>query len=592
MNRKIRLIWQLYPSYVLIILVSLFAVGWNALSALKTFYIEQTITYLKNQGQILSHEIGNHITPLDTQTIDKICKAAGKDASIRITIMLLNGDIIGDSHKPIVKMDNHADRPEVFKAATGNIGSSIRFSRTLQKNMMYVAVPLKKNNITQVIIRTSIPLTFIETSLKTVEFKIFINGLLIAFFASLVCLYISRRISRPIEEIRQGAEQFAKGDFSLRIHMPHTNKELTILTDSLNEMAAQLDERIKTVLHQQNEIEAILSSMLEGIIAIDTDEQIIKINHTAIKMLDQNATLDDYLGRNIQEIIRIPRVHKFVNATLFEGQTIQGDIEINYKERQVFNICCTPLRYTSEIPIGALIVFNDVTQLRHLENVRQDFVANVSHEIRTPLTTIKGFVETLLSGAMKDSQKATRFLGIINKHVARLNGITENLLQLARIEQNGTNQIHREKENLKRVILSAIQICQEEANNKHIQIKVSCDSDLFVNIHRDLFEHSLVNLLDNAIKYSKENSEVNIAAEQKETHISIKIIDQGQGIAKEHLTRLFERFYRVDKARSRDMGGTGLGLSIVKHIVQAHDGNVKVDSTLGKGSVFTIDIRA
>lgn len=590
MKKKVKLIWQLYPSYVLIILISLFAVGWNALSALKTFYIEQTITYLKNQGHILEHEIGNYISPLNKHHIDKICKAVGKDASIRVTIMLINGDIIGDSHESPTEMDNHADRPEIINASGGKLGSSIRFSRTLQKNMMYVAIPLKKDNITQVIIRTSIPLTFIETSLKTVEFKIFIGGLLIAFFASLVCLYISRRISRPIEEIKKGAEQFAKGDFSLRIHMPHTNKELAILTDSLNQMAAQLEERIQTVLRQQNEIEAILSSMLEGIVAIDKNEQIIKINHMAIKMLDKSAMPDDYLRRNIQEKIRIARVHEIVKETLFEGKTIQGDVELNYEKKQVFNICCTPLRDITEKPIGALIVFNDVTQLRHLENVRQDFVANVSHEIRTPLTTIKGFVETLLSGAMTDSEKTKRFLTIIAKHTERLSGITENLLQLARIEQNGKKPIHREKVNLNKVILSAIQVCQEEANNKQIKMNISCDDNIIVNLNRELFEHALVNLIDNAIKYSKHQSEIDIEAEQSDSHLFIKIKDNGPGIASEHLTRLFERFYRVDKARTREMGGTGLGLSIVKHIVQAHGGNVKVDSITGKGSVFTIEI--
>ena len=587
---KIKLIWQLYPSYVLIILISLFAIGWNALNALETFYIEQTIIYLKNQGHILEHEIEKHISPLNKNHIDKICKAVGKDVSIRITIMLLNGKVVGDSHESPTEMDSHADRPEIIKASTGTVGSSIRFSRTLQQNMMYVAIPLKRNNITKMIIRTSIPLTFIETSLKTVEFKIFIGGLLIAFFASLLCLYISRRISRPIEEIKKGAEQFAKGDFSLRIHMSHTNKELAILTDSINQMAAQLEERIKTVLRQQNEIEAILSSMLEGIVAIDKNEQIIKINHMAIKMLDKNATHVDFLKRNIQEKIRISRVHEIVKKTLIEGKTIQGDVEINYEEKQIFNICCTPLRDMTEKTIGALIVFNDVTQLRHLENVRQDFVSNVSHEIRTPLTTIKGFVETLLSGAMEDSEKTKRFLTIIDKHTERLSGITENLLQLAKIEQNGKRQIHREEENLKKVILSAIQVCHEEANNKQIKINIFCDENIFVELNRELFEHAIVNLLDNAIKYCNQHSEVIIEVEQQNSQLSIKIKDNGPGIANEHLTRLFERFYRVDKARTREMGGTGLGLSIVKHIVQAHDGNVKVDSIPGKGSVFTIEL--
>jgi len=589
MKKKIKLIWQLYPSYVFVILLSISAIGWNALSALKTFYIDQTVIYLKNQAHILEHEIIKYTSPLDANNIDKICKAVGNDASVRVTIMHSNGDIIGDSDESPSEMDNHADRPEIVKASGGNLGTSIRFSRTLQKNMMYVAIPLKKKNKTKIIIRTSIPLTFIETSLKAVELKIFLGGLIIALFASVISLYISRRISRPIEEIKKGAEQFAKGDFSLKIHIPQT-KELAFLTDSMNQMAVQLEERIKTVLHQQKEIEAILSSMVEGIIAVDKEEQIIKINNAAVKMLSKNSTSDDYLGRNIQERVRNVRVHEFIKETLHKGNTIQGDIELHYKKKKIFNICCTPLSYTTKNPIGALIVFNEVTQLRHLENVRQDFVANVSHEIRTPLTTIKGFVETLLSGAMDDPEKTKRFLNIIDKHVMRLTGITENLLQLARIEQNGKKQIFRKKENIKEIIHSAIQVCHVEANDKKITINISCDDELSFKLNRELFEHAIVNLLNNAIKYSEKNSEIDIEAEQKKEQLILKIKDHGVGIAQAHLTRIFERFYRVDKARSREMGGTGLGLSIVKHIVQAHGGKVMVESFPGKGTVFIIQL--
>ncbi|MBF0452753.1 MAG: ATP-binding protein [Candidatus Magnetomorum sp.] len=588
MNKKIKLIWQLYPSYLFIILLSLAAVGWYSLSALKTFYIDQTVTYLKNQGHLLEHEITKYISPLNTEYIDKMCKDIGKDADVRVTIMFPNGDIIGDSNESPVEMDNHADRPEMITASGGNVGTSIRFSRTLQQNMMYVAIPLKKNNKTLIVIRTSIPLTFIETSLKDVEIRICLGGLIIALVASLICLFLSRRISLRLEDIKKGAEQFAKGDFSLKIHTPRT-KELASLTDAMNQMAVQLEDRIKTVLHQQNEIEAILTSMLEGVIAVNQEEQIIKINQAAIQMLDNRSTSKDYLGRHIQEKIRHTVVYEFIRETLLKGKIKQGDIELNGKEKQIFNMCCTPLCDAFHTSIGALVVFNDVTQLRHLENVRQDFVANVSHEIRTPLTTIKGFVETLLSGAMKNPDETERFLNIINKHVLRLTSITEDLLQLARLEQHDTKKrIACEKENIREVILSAIHVCQLEANNKQIKINLSCDETLFFEINSALVEHAIVNLLDNAVKYSENNSDIDIDAKQENNQLTIRIKDYGPGIAKEHLTRIFERFYRVDKARSRKLGGTGLGLSIARHIAQAHGGKICVESSPGKGSLFII----
>ena len=590
MRKKIKLIWQLYPSYLLIILISMTAIGWYSINSLKTFYLDQTVIYLKDQGHLLEHEIFQYLTPLNSKYIDTICKSIGRDSSIRVSILLPNGDVIGDSEKNPSIMDNHSDRPEIIKASGGNSGSSIRYSRTIKKNMMYVAIPLKKNNKTIAIIRTSIPLTFIDNKLKSIEFQIFVGGLIIALLASGISLYISRRISRPIEEMKIGAEQFAKGNLSFKLHAPNT-KELASLCEAMNQMAVHLKNRIKTVLHQQNEIESILSSMIEGVIAVDKEARILNINNSAVNMINKASKSDDYIGKSIQEKIRNIAVYEFVKETLENKKIMQGDVEFNINGKQIINICSTPLSDSMKIPIGALIVLNDVTQLRHLENIRKDFVANVSHEIRTPLTTINGFVETLLSGAMKNPDENERFLKIIDKHVKRLTAIIEDLLQLAKIEQNGANKtITRENGDIRDMIISAVQVCELKAHDKNITINVLCDENLSYNLNIPLIEQAVVNLLDNAIKYSEKNSKIDIQAKLEANNLMISIKDYGTGIPKEHLSRLFERFYRVDKARSRKMGGTGLGLAIVKHIVQAHEGSVNVESFPGKGSNFIIKI--
>jgi len=258
---------------------------------------------------------------------------------------------------------------------------------------------------------------------------------------------------------------------------------------------------------------------------------------------------------------------------------------------RILNLKSSPLLDAGKDQIGTLVVINDVTQLRRLEDMRKDFVANVSHEIKTPLTAIKGFVETLHRGSVDNPEEAQRFLDIIQKHVDRLSSIIDDLLSLSRIEQEGGRQaIQFENMPIMDIFKSAIQICHSKAEEKHIAVHVACEEQLKSFFDPTLLEQAVVNLLDNAIKYSEPDSAIHLSADLSDSEVKIAVEDQGIGIAKKHLPRLFERFYRVDKARSRKMGGTGLGLAIVKHIAQAHGGQVTVKSTPGKGSTFSIHL--
>ncbi len=588
MKKKKRLIWQLYPSYLLITLISITAVSWYASNSLRHFFIDRTASDLQTRGRLLEHQIKEYLSSLDSISIDNLCKEIGKTVSTRITIILPNGDVIGDSEEDPGIMDNHANRLEVIQASAGQLGTSIRYSRTLHQRMMYAAIPVVINNKTKAVIRTSIPLTSIDDELKSIQIKIALGGFLIALLASGICLYVSRRISRPIEEMRQGAEHFARGDLRYRLDTPNT-KELGGLAEAMNQMAIQLEDRIKTVINQRNEYEAVLSSMMEGIVAVDMEERIISVNQAAAIML--KSKLSELKGRSVQEMIRNRELQGFVMETLSSGKALQGDIIFRRNGEKVLNTHSTPLCDANNKRIGTLIVLNDVTQLRRLENVRRDFVANVSHEIKTPLTAIKGFVETLRCGAMENPEEAWRFLAIIENHVNRLAAIIEDLLQLSRIEQEGEiKQIQLKESYIKDVIQASIQVCQAKAEKKRIRIDVLCEDSVLAKIDPPLLEQAFVNLLDNAIKYSKEESKILIETILTDSEAIISFQDHGIGIAKKNLPRLFERFYRVDKARSRKLGGTGLGLAIVKHIIQAHGGNVTVESTAGKGSTFAIHL--
>jgi two-component system phosphate regulon sensor histidine kinase PhoR len=588
MKKKKRLLRHLFPSYLLITLISLVAVTWFASSSIRNFFLDQTASDLLTRARLLENQMSQFLGPLETSVVDAICKEIGVSSATRITVILPSGVVIGDSNENPAIMDNHASRPEVITAREGGVGKSIRFSMTLQKRMMYVAIPLKDKQKIVAIIRAALPVTAIDQELKTIQIKIMLGGLFIALLAAVISLFVSRRIIRPIENLKQGADFFARGDLSHR--MVGTGLvEIDSLVETLNQMARQLEERVNTIVRQKNELTAVLSSMTEGVIAVDMDERIISINKAAARIFENLP--ENLLNRSIQEAIRIPDLQKFINKALSSKENIEEDITLYQGGERILYVHNTPLEEADGRRSGILVVLNDVTHLRKLENMRKDFAANVSHEIKTPLTAIKGFVETLRTGDGVDPKETDRFLAIIEKHVNRLTAIIEDLMKLSKIEkQDEKSEIHLEESSIKKTILSAIQICREKADAKHITIDLLCPEDMSGWIDSRLMVQALVNLLDNAINYSGEKSRIEISASLKDKELTVSVQDHGIGIPKMHLSRLFERFYRVDKARSRNLGGTGLGLAIVKHIAHVHDGHVSVKSTPGTGSTFSLHL--
>ena len=588
MKRRRMLIWQIYPPYLLITVFSLFAVTWYASNSLVRFYLDQTAKDLEARANLVKKQIVGLLNPLDSNAVDFICKESGQLSSTRITVILSDGKVIGDTRETPRFMDNHADREEVSGALGGYVSRSVRFSDTLQQKMMYVAVPLLEEQQVVAVLRTAISVASLDKTLHSVQLQIAFGGLVVAVLAAFVSLVVSRRITQPIEKIKQGTVRFFEGDLSHRLPVPNT-EEMAGLTEAMNRMAAQLENRMEKVVQQRNELGAVLSSMLEGVIAIDRNEQILNMNPAAGRIFDCNP--DQVSGRHLQEVIRNLALQRFAVRALKSTETIEDDFVLYREGERILNIQSSPLNDAGNRQIGSLLVINDVTRLRHLENVRRDFVANVSHEIKTPLTAIQGFVETLLHVNGQSRREQERFLGIILKHVNRLNAILEDLLVLSRMEQEkGPSSIQLVNSRIKDVIQTAVQICQPKATAKNIDIDINVADHINANLDATLLEQALVNLIDNAVKYSDEGSRVRITVESSTKEVSIKISDRGSGIPQNHLPRLFERFYRVDKARSRKLGGTGLGLAIVKHIVLAHGGHIGVESTLGEGSTFIIQL--
>ena len=418
--------------------------------------------------------------------------------------------------------------------------------------------------------------------------SIIFGGCVLICLAAALGLFTSRRISQPLQDMRRGAERFAAGDFYHRLTIPDT-AELASLALTLNRMAAQLAEQIAVITQQRNEQEAILESMHEGVLALDTQERVITVNRAAEALLGVVAT--QAKGHTIQEVVRNVTLQRLLAGAMHSTASATADLVLRGSEERFLQATATALQDARGKDIGVLVVLNDVTQLRHLENIRRDFVSNVSHELKTPITSIKGFVETLRDGALNDHEHAEHFLGIIARHAERLHAIIEDLLALSRLEQGHESyDIPRSETSLTDVMQAALLDCAAKAEAQRVTMIPLCEAELRATVNAPLLEQALVNLLDNAITYSNPDSYVWVNARQDDAMLVIDIRDQGVGIPHDHLDRIFERFYRVDKARSRERGGTGLGLAIVKHIAQVHGGQVSVTSTVGQGSTFTLRI--
>ena len=588
--RKRRLIWQIFPPFLLIMVIALMTVTWVFSQSLGRFSKQETARGLEAQAALVAEQVTGFLLAGDPAPLDIISKRLGRQAGTRLTVILPDGTVVADSEENPASMDNHKNRPEIKAALRGERGVATRFSHTLQQEMMYVALPVVANQEILGCTRAALPMASLADTLQQVLYPVATSGLGVLLVAALISLWISRRFSRPLEEMKQGAQRFAGGDLEGRLP-DYRSEEMSGLAHAMNRMAGQLDERIRTVVRQSNEQEAVLASMVEGVLAVDGSERILRINQAAAKLLDLNP--DAVAGRLIQETIRKPDIQKFIVQALQSRTRIECNMTlfINGRERWLQGQG-TPLRDAQGREIGALIVLHDITRLQRLENVRRDFVANVSHELKTPITAIKGSVETLQHGAIEEAESAQRFLDIIARQADRLNAIIEDLLALSRIEQEEEHAgIERSPTKVGLLLQSAVQACQVQAGERQVVMEIVCPEDLEADLNAPLLEQAIVNLLDNAIKYSDTGGQILVTAAKNSPRVlAIQVRDWGCGISREHLPRLFERFYRVDKARSRKLGGTGLGLAIVKHIIQAHKGKIQVTSVPGEGSTFSISI--
>lgn len=586
-----RLFWVLAASYLVVVLLCTVSLGWYAIRSVHNFAVDNTEKELTLRAQLVERQLGSSLVQWHPRDLQEFLRHLGEASTTRYTIVGPDGQVLADSQSDPSAMENHGDRPEVREALAGRTGTATRMSPTLRVRETYVAVPLFRHGEVAAVIRAAVPLTDVNRAVRSLYIHVAVSAGIIAVVAAALGLYLSRRLSLRMRLIRDGAARLAAGDFHHTIESSRT-QEFGAVAESLNAMARQLDQKIRAISDQKNEREAILSSMVEGVVAVDTDERVITMNRAAAALLGVDPSLAQ--RRSIQEVVRNPDLQRLVGQALAHDEPVEEEILLRTPAGDRFlQVNGSSLRDTDGRGIGAIAVLNDVTRLKALERMRREFVANVSHEIKTPVTAIKGFAETLLDGASDDPGAAQRFLRIIVGQADRLASIVEDLLALSSVEQaKEGDAIELREAGMGEVLQAAVEVCEPKALAKGITVRLDASPVGVAGINPPLLEQAVANLIDNAVKYSPEGSTVEVTQRLVAGEVVICVRDEGIGIAREYLPHLFERFYRVDKARSRAVGGTGLGLAIVKHIAEAHHGRVSVESTPGKGSVFCIHLPA
>jgi two-component system phosphate regulon sensor histidine kinase PhoR len=583
-----KLVWKIWLPYLLCLVGSFALMAVYVNVQLQRHLEESQRESMLQAATLASSQLARHWGA--TADLQRISQELSRQIhELRITVVAADGLVLADTQKDPLQMENHADRPEIQQALAGDSGWSSHNSMTLRQPMMYVAVPLTIEGKKVGVVRIASPLRDLYQSLVLLRNGLFTAGLLIILLATLVSFWLARDVARPLLEMREVAARFAKGDFSVFMEKPET-MELANLSESMNSMAAELDSRIQTVSRQRNQLEAVLAGMGEGVIALSAGGEILTLNRGAARILHLDPA--QALGQPLLHVIRHPAFHELHQQVIADGAEATRDI-VFVRDGHELNIqlLATPMAGAAGMPSGVVLVINDVTRLMKLETMRKDFAANVSHELRTPLTSMKGFVETLQDGAGDDPETRRKFLDIIHKQTDRLNALVQDLLLLSQVERDQETGIcELTPTALLPLFQETVKSYAEKAAAKRIALTLDCPATLSANANELLLGQAVANLIDNALKYSNPDTAINISAETASDKIRIKVADQGVGIAPEHLDRLFERFYRVDKGRSRDQGGTGLGLAIVKHVAELHRGRVTAESRVGGGSTFVIEL--
>jgi two-component system, OmpR family, phosphate regulon sensor histidine kinase PhoR len=555
----------------------------------RTFILEQSINTLHETASIVLNLLSEEYPQLQGDTngeLQQRIEELARGSSARLTVVAVDGKVLADTAEDPASMENHRNRPEIMRALTGLSSSNLRFSTTLQIDMLYHAVPLySEDGSLHAVLRVAMPYRRTASVLTQIILLIGAGALLFIVLSALLVVYIDRRIEQPLVWLADEADKesaFAEQNTSII----RTSAEIRRLYSALRDLTRRQHSQIADIRKQKQELQAVLDAMENAVLVLNSQGRIVKANPAAADIL-RTLKEEQYLNKYYNQVLSNIELNALVEQALRSGsaETVISDdrLEIALQDRR-YQVSVSVVSPEPEMTV--LLVLNDVTRILHLEKVRRDFVANVSHELKTPVTSIKGFAETLLyQNIQPDDTRYAKFLTIILNQTERLHAIIEDLLTLSMLESQDKSFAMRPAA-VSELINDSVTICREKNCGTSRSIITSCDRELTAVCNPLLVEQALINLIENALKYSDPLTPVTVSCTDRGENIEIAVSDEGYGIPEHLLHRIFERFYRVDKGRSRDKGGTGLGLSIVKHIMMKHNGSVRVISREGKGSTF------
>jgi len=574
---KSRLFLKVFGTYFIIVILSLSVVTLLVSGEIRKSMIAKIEDELTTDARIIDL---NSIKEIKTKI-----KQMADISNSRVTLIAETGKVLADSERDVAMLENHLNRPEIQEARVKGKGRATRFSKTVGVDMLYVALSLKSGPDIIGYVRLARPLYEVKHSVEKVYQSFFTAILLILPFSLIIAFIFSYRLIAPVKAMEQFTEKLRKGDVSGTL-MVRTSDEMKQLASNINYLVTELQDKIRLANEEKGKLIAAFASMTEGVLVLDNEDRIEIFNRAFRHMVA--SQYGDVVGKTLIEAFRNIELQKTFDRFKSSGKPATQELTLGETMPIILDVSISAIKGVPGEE-KTMIVFHDVTRLKKLEKMRVDFVANVTHEIRTPLTAILGFIETLQEGAIEEKETAQKFLEIIARHARRLNRLVEDLLTISDIEL-GEMQFFFESVSLSGILDNVLPVVEPRVGEKKMTLLKTLPEDLPpIRADRDRLVQIFLNVLDNAIKFTPESGKVSISASLEEDgHVAVRIADTGVGIPRDEVSRLGERFYRVDKTRSRELGGTGLGLSIVKHLMTAHGGRMEIESQLGQGTTVSL----
>jgi len=580
--------WRIVLTYLVLIVLALSIFGIYMMQFIEKLYMDNLESHIREETLLLSSWVSPRVTFMATPDRDEVLRTLRSTAlqvGGRVTLLTLQGDVVLDTLTDEDTAQNQLAKPEVNAAVNGSTGSHVRKTSYSDYNVMHVAVPVTGENGQNAVLRLAVPLQGAHETLQGLWGRIGISLLIVAIVASLFGLRFAHGIASPIEAITRSTRKIAAGAFDERIHQ-RGRDELAVMADSINAMAARISEQIEDLTQQKGKLEGVLTHLVSGVLVVDRSGRVTLVNKAIERMLGVKA--DELLQTWHWEAGQNFGLSSLIDEAILVGTAQKREVTLYKPVERTVEVYISPVLSNNGRIAGAVVLLHDVSDWRRLERMRSEFVANVSHELRTPITAVKGFSETLLDGALEDPGLSRQFLQIIHDESERLTRLVTDLLELSKIESGHivfryapTDLVKLAERTTKRYLHQA------ETTGLRLDVELP-DEPHVAEVDADRISQVLINLLGNAIAYTPQGGKVKVTVEDAGEHVVLSVRDTGIGIPDEDIPRLFERFYRVDKARARRSGGTGLGLAIVKHIVEGHGGHVAVHSEVGHGSLFRV----